>query len=61
MNHPTSIPGAALIGGGSTLHPAEKHGKEVKILCACASAQPREGRPPLRFVAHARPTCRNKR
>ena len=52
------VEGAALVGGGSTLHPASKTGSRVEILCKCAAALPREGRPPLRFFANVQANCR---
>jgi hypothetical protein len=53
-----TVEGAAVVGGGSTLHPASKAGSRVEILCKCAAALPREGRPPVRFMQGLRPNCR---
>ena len=53
----TGLDGAIVVGGGSTLHTARKIGVKIEVLCKCASAQPRVGRPPVRFFNGLKPNC----
>jgi hypothetical protein len=54
---PVGIDGAIAVGAGSIFHPARKVGEIIEVLCKCAAASPRIGRPPIRFFKEVKPNC----
>lgn len=56
-SRPSGIDGVVVVGAGSILHPARKVGADVEVLCKCASAKSRVGRPPIRFLKGLKPNC----